>query len=281
MWSLGRLLAVIFFLVNPVWAPVWAYNPNEVVISGHDLPKEFKDVGVDEHLGLPLDLNLEFTDDEGVTGPLGRFFAPGKPVLMAMVYYSCPSLCNFHLNGLTDTMKRLQWSAGDKFQLVAVSMDVSEKAELAAKKKINYLKAYGRAGAERGWHFLVGNKDNVNRLAEQLGFKFKWIEEKSQFSHPSVAYVITPEGRISRYLHGIQPDPTTLRMSLLEASNGSIGTVIDQVLMFCFQFDPKKNKYSLYAWNLMRIGAILMVLLLAVLMLPVWWREHVQNRTRT
>jgi protein SCO1/2 len=276
MSRLGLLLAVIF-LVNPLWA----YDPNEVVISGHDLPKEFKDVGVDEHLGQAVDLNLEFTDDKGVKGPLGRFFGKSKPVLMAMVYYTCPSLCNFHLNGLTDTMKLLQWSVGDKFQLVAVSMNSNETAELAAKKKASYLQAYGRQGADQGWHFLVGNKENVARLAQQLGFKFKWIEEKAQFSHPAVAYILTPDGRISRYLHGIQPDPTTLRMSLLEASNGSIGTVIDQVLMFCFQFDPKKNKYSLYAWNLMRIGAILMVLLLAVLMLPVWWREHVQNRTRT
>lgn len=276
MSRLGLLLAVIF-LANPLWA----YDPNEVVISGHDLPKEFKDVGVDEHLGQALDLNLEFTDDKGVTGPLGRFFNKGKPVLMAMVYYTCPSLCNFHLNGLTDTMKLLKWSTGDKFQLVAVSMNSAETSELAAKKKANYLQAYGRSGADQGWHFLVGSKENVRRLADQLGFKFKWIEEKSQFSHAAVAYVITPDGRISRYLHGIQPDPTTLRMSLLEASNGTIGTVIDQMLMFCFQFDPKKNKYSLYAWNLMRIGAILMVLLLAVLMLPVWWREHVQNRTRT
>lgn len=268
MSRLGLLFAVIFF-VNPLWA----YNPDEVVVTGHELPAEFKDVGVEEHLGQSLDLNLQFTDDEGNKGPLGRYFNHGKPVLMAMVYYSCPSLCNFHLNGLNETLKQLKWSAGEKFDLVAVSMDSRETSELASKKKANYVKAYGRVGADQGWHFLVGDQENISKLASQLGFKYKWIEEKSQFSHVSVAYVLTPDGKISRYLHGIQPDPTTMRMSLLEASNGTIGTVIDQVLMFCFQFDPKKSKYTLYAWNLMRIGAILMVLLLTILMLPVWWRE--------
>ncbi len=273
----GALLITAILLLSPAWA----YDPKEVVISGHELPKEFQDVGVEEHLGQALDLNLEFTDDKGVTGPLGRFFNKGKPVLMAMVYYTCPSLCNFHLNGLTETLKQLKWNAGSEFELVAVSMNSKETAELASQKKANYLKAYDRPEADLGWHFLVGSEGNVQRLADQLGFKFKWIEEKAQYSHAAVSYVITPDGKISRYLHGIQPDVTTLRLSMLEASNGTIGTMIDQVLMFCFQFDPKKNKYSLYAWNLMRIGAILMVLVLAVLMLPVWWREHLQNRTRT
>lgn len=275
MSRFGLLLAAILY-VNPLWA----YDPNEVVITSHELPKEFQGVGVDERLGQAIDLNLEFTDDKGVTGPIGRFFKGSKPVLMAMVYYSCPSLCNFHLNGLTETLKTLKWNAGDKFELVAVSMKSDETSELAAQKKANYIQAYGRSGADQGWHFLVGKTENVQRLADQLGFKFKWIDEKAQFSHASVSYVLTPDGKISRYMHGIQPDPTTLRMSLLEASNGTIGSVIDQVMMFCFQFDPKKNKYTLYAWNLMRIGAILMVLMLAVLLIPTWWKERIQGGSR-
>ena len=270
-------LALVATLIS---TPLWAYSPDEVVITGHELPKELQDVGVDEHLGAKLDLDLPFTDDKGETGPLKRFFNGTRPVLLAMVYYNCPSLCNYHLNGLTDAMKTLSWRAGQEFEVVAVSMDSSEKADLAKAKKASYLKLYGHPEADAGWHFLVGSKENVAQLSHQLGFKFKWMEDKQQFAHASVTYVITPDGQISRYLHGIQPDPTTLKLSLLEAANGKIGNVIEQVLMFCFQYNPSKGKFVLYSWNLMRIGAILMVLLLAILLIPLWRRDQ-SNRTRT
>lgn len=265
----GLAALAAFFSIH-----AWGYDPNEVTLTGHDLPKELQTVGVDEHLGAQIDKNLVFTDDKGVTGPIGRFFTGHKPVLMAMVYYNCPSLCSFHLNGVTDTLKQLKWTAGKEFEIVAVSMAHTETHDLAAKKKESYIGAYGRVESADGWHFLVGSKENVAALANQLGFRFQWLEDKKEFAHAAVAYVITPEGKISRYLHGIQPEVNTLKLSLLEASNGKIGSMIEQVLMFCFQFDPKKNKYTLYAWNLMRIGAILMVLLLAVLLVPMWWREQ-------
>ena len=275
MMRLGSLFASLMLVASVAWA----YDPEKVVVTGHELPPELQDVGVTEKLGGQLDLSLAFTDEHGETGPLQRFFSKGKPVLMAMVYYSCPSLCNYHLNGLTDAMKSLKWDAGNEFELVAISMNSTEKPDLAAAKKHNYLKAYGRVDSEKGWHFLVGSQENVQKIADQLGFRFKWLEDKQQFAHASVTYVITPEGKISRYLQGIQPDPGTLKLSLLEASGGRIGTVIEQAMLFCFQFNPATNKYTLYAWNLMRIGAILMVLLLAVLLLPMWRREHMQNRT--
>ncbi|MBX3020307.1 MAG: SCO family protein [Bdellovibrionales bacterium] len=270
---LGLLCAAI------ISGSAWAYD-TKVTVTGHELPKELQSVGVTEHLGAQLDMDLQFTDDKGVTAPLRHFFDKNKPAVLAMVYYDCPSLCNYHLNGLTDTMKTLKWTAGQDFDVIAISMDHSEKSDLAAKKKHNYLTAYGRMQTDAGWHFLTGSKENVQKIADQLGFRFSWMPEKKQFAHASVTYVITPEGKISRYLHGIQPDPTTLKLSLLEASSGKIGNMIEQAMMFCFQFDPQKNKYTLYAWNLMRIGAILMVLLLAVLLVPLW-RRDLHKRTRT
>ncbi len=265
----GLTLAAALFTAN-----VWAYD-TKVTVTGHSLPKEIENVGVTEHLGDTLDINnLQFTDDKGEKGPLSRFFTGHKPVLMAMVYYNCPGLCSYHLNGVTDTLKQLKWTAGSQYEIVAVSMDARETFDLAAKKKDSYLKVYGRPGSEAGWHFLVGDKANVDKLAAQLGFRFVWLADKKEFAHVSVSYILTPAGKISRYLHGIQPDVTTMKMSLLEASNGKIGTMIEQALMFCFQFDPVKNKYTLYSWNLMRIGAIVMVLLLVVLLLPIWWREQ-------
>lgn len=272
----GLILAITLLTA----APTWAYD-TKAVVTGHELPAELNAVGVDEHLGDKLDLTLPFTNEKGETLPLSTYFHQGRPVLMAMVYYSCPSLCNFHLNGLTETMKQLKWAAGREYDVVAVSMNHRETPDLAEKKKKNYLAAYGRVGTENGWHFLVGNEDNVKKLAGQLGFRFKWMEDKGQYAHAAVAYVITPEGKISRYLHGIQPEVQTLKMSLLEASNGRIGSLVEQVLMFCFQFDPQKNKYTLYAWNIMRVGAAFMVLMLAILLVPVWRREQLNNGTKT
>lgn len=272
-------MTTLVWLFSAALISGWAtYDPNNVTVTGHETPVEYQNVGVEEHLGAQLDTSLEFTDDKGVTGPLKRFFTGHRPVLMAMVYYDCPSLCNYHLNGLTDAMKKLKWTAGQEFEVVAVSMNHHETAELAAKKKHNYLNAYGR-DTDLGWHFLVGSEANVKKLADELGFKFKWVEAQQQYSHASVTYVVTPEGKLSRYLHGIQPDATTLKLSLMEASSGRIGNVIEQALSLCFAFDPHKGKYTLYAWNLMRIGAIVMVLLLAVLLIPMWWRD--QRRTRT
>ena len=280
MKRLGLTVLVASFLsLN-----AWAYDP-KVEVTGHDLPPELVSVGVDEHLGAALDLDLYFQNEMGETVPLRSFMHKGRPVLMAMVYYNCPSLCNYHLNGLVDTMKQLKWSPGQEFEVVEVSMNHRETPDLAAKKKHNYMAAYGRVGTENGFHFLVGDQANVQTLAQQLGFRFQWLEDKQQYAHAAVAYVITPEGKISRYLHGIQPEVDTLKMSLLEASNGRIGSIIEQVLMFCFQFDPQKNKYTLYAWNIMRVGAILMVLLLAVLLLPALrkelWRGNLNNGTKT
>lgn len=264
----GLLLAVTFFTGN-----LWAYDPSEVIVTGHELPKDLEGVGVEEHLGQQLDMSIPFTDDKGVTAPLGKFFTNGKPALMAIVYYSCPSLCSYHLNGLTETMKQMKLVAGKDFNVIAVSMLSTEKPDLAATKKHNYLKSYGHPEAEGGWHFLVGTKDNIAKLADEFGFRFKWLEDKKQFAHASVAYVVTPQGKISRYLHGIQPDAQTLRLSLIEAGQGQVGSYVEQALMFCFQFNPSKSRYTLYAWNLVRIGAIVMVLLLAVLLIPLWWRD--------
>jgi protein SCO1/2 len=269
-------LAFIFVLMAPL---AGAYDPKEVLVTGHELPTELQNVGIKEqHLGERLDLSLPFVSDTGEAVTLGQYFKKDRPVLMAMVYYTCPALCNYHLNALTEAMKQLKWTAGSEFEVVAVSMNHREGPDVAAKKKANYLKEYGRLQAVNGWHFLTGSEENVKKLAAQLGFTFRWLPEKEQYAHASVAYVVTPGGKISRYIYGLNVDEKTLRLSLLEASNGKIGTIIDQVMMFCFQFDPQKSKYTLYAWNLVRIMAILMVVLLATLLIPMWMREN-KNRT--
>jgi protein SCO1/2 len=164
--------------------------------------------------------------------------------------------------------------AGQDYEVVAISMDHSETYDLAAKKKASYMEVLKQPGAEKGWHFLVGNEANVKQIADELGFRYKWNDKIKQFAHAAVTYVVSPEGMISRYLYGIEFSPATLRLSLVEASAGKIGNLIEQFTLFCFQFNPSKNKYVLYAYNVMRLGALLTVLLLAIFLVPYWLRER-------
>lgn len=249
-----------------------AYDPNQVTVE-NQVPEEYKDVGSQQNLGQQLDLSLSFLSDEGKSVRLGDYFKD-RPVLLTMVYYTCPNLCNYHLNGVTEALKQLQWTTGKEFQLVAVSMNEKETPKNAAVKKAKYLKAYAHPGADKGWHFLTGSKENIDRLAQELGFKFKWIEKTQQFAHVSVSYIVTPEGKISRYLYGINFEPQTVKLALLEASQGKIGSLVDQLILFCCSFDPTTNKYTVIAWRVMQVGGTLMLLVLGILLIPYWIREQ-------
>lgn len=240
----------------------------------HGVPEEIQDVGVTEKLSQQISKSLEFTNDKNEKVTLGQYFTGNKPVLLSMVYYDCPSLCNFHLNGLLDVFRKTKLKVGQDFEFVAISMNHRETPELAAKKKANYLKELDQPGAENGWHFLVGSEENVKKIANEIGFRFKWNEAGQQYAHAAVAYVLTPDAIISRYLYGIEFPPQTLRLSLIEASQGKIGNIVDQIILFCFQFNPSQNKYTLYAFNVMRVGAILTAVLLAAFLLPYWRRER-------
>lgn len=234
-------------------------------------------IGIVEHLGESVDLSLEFNDETGESVTLGKYFKQGKPVLMALIYFNCPSLCNFQLNGVTDTLKELEWSTGDQFELVVVSIEPTETPELAAKKKQSYLDLYGREGAGKGWHFLTGKQENITKLAEQVGFKYKWVESRKEYAHTAASYVLTPKGEISRYLYGIGFTPKTLRLSLVEASANKIGTAVDKFLLYCFRYDPEKRGYAFYAFNIMRAGAGLAVVILAAFLVPFWIRQRKQQ----
>jgi protein SCO1/2 len=215
---------------------------------------------------------LPFVADEGEAVTLGKYFTGHKPVLLTVVYYNCPGLCNLHLNGVTEALKQMSMEPGNEFELVAVTMDHTETAAVASAKKTNYINQYGRPQTAGGWHFLTGSKESIEALTKSVGFNFKWDETSQQFAHASAAIIMTPGGAVSRYIHGIQPEPRNLKLALLEASDGKIGSIVDKLVMFCFQFDPKKSKYTIYAWNLMRVGVVLTVLIFAILMIPAWVR---------
>jgi protein SCO1 len=239
-----------------------------------DVPKELNDVGISEQNGKTVSINdLRFKDEEGKDVTLSKFFSRGRPVLLAMVYYECPNLCNMLLNGLTDSLKSLDWTPGDQFDIVAVSINPRETPDLAAKKKAAYVKAYGRSETAAGWHFLTGEESQIQRLASEVGFRYRYDKQEQQYAHASVIDVLTPEGKVSRYLYGIEFAQRDLRLALTEASSGKIGNVVDRFMLFCFHYDPQTKKYSPIVSRIMQTGAGGTVLVFGGFLAVFWRRE--------
>jgi protein SCO1/2 len=225
-----------------------------------ELPPPLRDVGFDQRLGADVPLDLLFRDESGQEIPLGRYFGEQRPVILSLVYYRCPMLCTLVLNGLTSSLKALPFAAGREFEIVTVSFDPRETPALAAAKKAAYLERYGRPEAGEGWHFLTGDEDPIRRLADAVGFRYTYDPELDQYAHASGILVLTPEGKIARVFYGVEYAPRDLRLGLVEASQNRIGTLVDQLLLFCFHYDPAAGKYGAVALNLVRAGGVVTVL---------------------
>ena len=239
--------------------------------SAGETPHTLRNLEVTEKTGQLIDLNLKFYSDLGELVPLKTFFSE-KPVLMTVIYYNCPSLCNFHLNGLFSAMQKISQTAGKDYEFVAVSMDWRETPSLARAKKANYLKEFNRS--EQEVRFLTGSAQAVRKLTDSLGFAFRWDEGSRQFAHSPVAYLLSAKGRILRYLYGVEFEPDTLQLSLVEAGQGRTGTLTDRIRLFCYRFDPGENRYTLYAYNIMRAGAGLMAFFLFVTLTSYWLKAR-------
>ena len=226
--QLSKLL-LLFFSV-----PLLAYEGKKNYLA-EEAPHLLKDMQVTEKTGQFIDFDLRFKDSSARPIPLKTLFK-GSAVLMTVVYYNCPSLCNFHLNGLLNAMQKIPQTAGKDYTFVAVSMDARETPALAETKKANYLKEFNRPGQKA--HFLTGKSENITKLTHSLGFPFRWDEATRQFAHSPVAYLLSPKGQILRYLYGVEFEPETLRLSLVEASQGKIGTIKDRIRLFCYRFNP-------------------------------------------
>jgi protein SCO1/2 len=249
-------------------------EPKVAGLTSGEQARELKGVGIEEHLGATLDKDLKFKNENGEVVTLGSFYDGAHPVVISPVYFSCPGLCNFHLNGVVDALKTIDWTVGNQFKYLAISFDSKETPDLAAGKKKTYMKSYGRPGAEAGWHFLTGDPETIKKLTEQIGFQFKWNEETKEWAHASTAVVTTPKGTISRYLHGIMFDGKTFKLALNEASEGKVGTFVDRMIWYCFHYDPHQSKYTLYASNIMKAGGVAIILVMAAILLPVWIRSR-------
>src|SRR3989338_964966 len=230
-----------------------------VSMAAEQIPIELKDVGIEEHLGQKILLDTSFIDEKGEVVQLQKFFDGKRPVILLLVYYNCPNICHYLLNGFLNSLKNFSWGVGKEFEVVAVSFDPRETSREAIQKKEN-LKLTS------DFHFLVGKEENIKQLTEVVGFHYRYDERQKEYAHPSVISILTPDGRISRYLYGIEFKSLDLKLALLEASQGKIGSVVDKLLLFCYHYDPLGRKYALFATRFMSAaGAITVIVMMMAL----------------
>jgi protein SCO1/2 len=240
------------------------------------VPDEIKNVGVDEHLGKQIPMDLEFINERGETVKLGDYFQGNRPVILQLGYFDCPMLCSLVSRGILDSVKDVDLKAGTDFDMVFVSIDPSESPSLAALKRQNTIEYYGKPEESSGFHFLVGKDDQIMKLADAVGFRYEKMEDTQQFAHAAVIFIVTPQGKLSRYLYGIKFDPQTVHLSLVEASQNKIGTTMDQILLLCLHYDSASGKYGWVAVGLMRLSGLCTVLTLGGTMFYLFRREHRQ-----
>jgi len=237
-------------------------------------PEELQNIGVDEHLGDVLPLKeMVFTSDDGSTGDLTQFFADGKPVVLTLYYSDCPMLCSLVLNGLSKATQNIEFAPGRDYRLLTVSIDPEQTVEQckAARERFEEELPVGKVSG--AWRFFRGDTANINHITNAVGFRYFKVEESGEYAHPAVVMILTPEGKISRYLYGIEFKPADLRMALLEASKGKIGTTVDRILLYCYHYDPSSKGYVILAGQVMKLGGGVTVIILAVLLGMLWIKD--------
>lgn len=257
---------------SPLYAPK-TYDPSQAGTSA-GLPPILNAVGIEQKLNNQLPLDAEFKDENGSAVKLGNYFGTGRPVVLALVYYECPMLCNEVLNGLTGSLKGMSFDAGKEFDVVVISFDAREndKPDLAKNKKASYLARYERNGAENGWHFLTGTQSEIDKVTQAVGFNYQFDEATNQFAHAGGVTLITPDGRISKYFYGIDYAPKDLKLGLMDASEGKIGNAAEKLYLYCFHYDPSTGKYGLAILKVLRLMAIATILGLGGMIFVFWKR---------
>jgi protein SCO1 len=218
-------------------------------------PPGLKNVGMRQNLNQPIAADLTFTDDLGRTVRLGDYFGK-KPIILNLVYFTCPMLCGEVLSGLENSLRMMKFDVGKEFDVITVSFDPHDTPEAAAKKKSEFLRRYKRPGAEQGWHFLVGHQDAIDSLTRAAGFDYEYDPKTRQFAHTAAILILTPEGRIAQYYYGIEYPPKDLRLGLVEAGAGKIGNVVDALLLYCYHYDPEQGKYSATILRVLRLAGV-------------------------
>jgi protein SCO1/2 len=238
-------------------------------------PPELQGVDIVEHLGGPLPGDTAFRDADGKSVKLGDFFDGKRPTLFVFAYHTCPMLCSLVLDATVKALNDVPWTVGDEFDVVSMSIDPHDTPETATKKRAQVVSEYPRAkGSTRGWHFLVGDEENIRRVTRAVGFQYNYDARQKQYAHPAAIYLLTPQGNVARYLYGIQYAPGDVRLGLLEASEGRSITTTERLLLYCYHYDPQGKKYSLVASNVMRLGGGVTVVALGSFLTIMWARER-------
>ena len=228
-------------------------------------PPGLKNVGIEQHLNEQISPDLVFRDETGKAVRLGDYFGK-KPLILNLVYFQCPMLCGEVLSGLTNSMRVLKFDVGKEFDVLTISFNPQETPAMAAAKKAEYLKRYGRASAEQGWHFLTGPQESIAALTKAAGFQYQYDPKINQFAHATAIAVLTPQGRIAQYYYGVEYAPKDLRLGLVEASDNKIGTVVDEVLLYCYHYDPQAGKYGAVIARILRLSAAATILLIGMML---------------
>lgn len=246
----------------------------------NSLPGELDGLGVTEHLSEAIPPGVPFRDEAGRPVTLGQFFSSGKPVIVSFNYSNCPMLCSLQLTGLVAGLKEVDLTCGTDYEFVSISIDPNELPARAAQTRQRYYQSYGRQGTGNGWHFLVGSEKSIAAVASAVGVNFKYLPARKEYVHPAVCVVATPDGTLSRYLYGVEFDRQTLRLSLVEAGEGKIGTTLDQILLFCFHYDSGSGKYSLAARRIMSSAGLFTATLLGLFLSRQFRREAIARTAR-
>ncbi len=258
--SIGLLLAALLLVPGIMFAQALGNN-NSVGASASTVPPDLSNIGIDQKLNSQIPLDLPFRDENGNAVTLQKYFH-GKPVVLSLVYFNCPMLCPEVMSGMTKAFRLLKFDMGKDYQVLTVSFDPSDTPAMAAQEKAMQLHAFGKPGGQHGWHFLTGSQDSIQKLTQAVGFRYKWDPRVKQFVHATAIMVVTPKGRLSKYFYGVSYNPTDLRLGLVQASDNKIGSVVDEVLLFCCQYNPNTGKYDFFVSRLLSIaGAVTIVVL--------------------
>jgi protein SCO1/2 len=250
----------------------------EQIDRSEPLPERLRGIDVRERLNDVVPKAAAFRDETGRSVKLGDYLDGRHPVILTLNYSSCPMLCSLELNGLVTALKQLDWTAGNEFRVVTVVLDPNEKPEQALQSKARYVRQYGRKEAEQGWHFLTADDRTIHDVADSVGFSFAYNEKRNEYVHPAAIIMLSPDGHIARYLYGIEYHPKTVRLSLVESTDGKIGSSLDQLVLYCFHYDEKEGSYGPVAMNIMRVTSGFGATLLGGVLTSFWLAESRKKR---
>lgn len=271
--SLSRACVVLLTLVSlSAWALPGGKSTPEALQHQDVTPPALKGIGVDERLGEQIPLDVELLDGEGRQVTLGQLLPGDKPLLLTLVYYDCPMLCNLVLNGLVTGLKDVSLKLGEDFHMVTVSVDPKDTPHQSLQRRRKHLQSMGH-NERAPWHFLTGTEAEVRRLADAVGFRYNYDPDTKQYAHPAVVLALSPEGKVTRYLYGASFPAKDLRLAILEAGEGKIGTTLEKVVLSCFQYNPATQRYGFYIFGFLRLGALAILGVVATLLFVSWRRE--------